>query len=164
MKYDLTCSLAASELAHRIGAQLSGPDLPVNSVAAISEKAAGALTYWQSDTPLPDGLPSGTCVIVKDLALHHGSKQVCLLVCPNPRLGFVRLLHWLEKEKWLIPPLGGGSSCVSNSAFHRRHRFGCIDWCWVPGGPTGIYHFPVLSGGKRDNRVWLRCRSDGLRV
>ena len=102
MRYNLTRSVAVSQLVKRIGARHCGPDITVNSVAAVDNVAAGSLTYWQSDDPLPDGLPSNTCVIVRESVLRHRSKQDCCLVCRNPRLEFIRLLHWFEKEEQFV--------------------------------------------------------------
>lgn len=107
MKYELTGSLAASELANHIDAQHFGPDITVDSVAAADDNVPGSLTFWQSDKPLPDSLQSSTCVIVNEAVLPQASKQDCLLVCRNPRLGFVRLLNWLEKEEQIVPGFRG---------------------------------------------------------
>ncbi len=101
MKYELTRSLTAADVADRIDARLSGPNLSFSAVAAISDRAAGALTFWHSNEPLPVDLPSGACVIINDTTPRQNSEKVCYLICRNPRLAFIRLLHWVENEKWL---------------------------------------------------------------
>jgi UDP-3-O-[3-hydroxymyristoyl] glucosamine N-acyltransferase len=102
MRFELTSSLAAPELATRIGARHVGLDIPVSSIAAIDDAVAGSLTYWQSDNPLPESLPSGTCVIIGESALAQVHRHDCCLVCRNPRLEFIRLLHWLGEEERIV--------------------------------------------------------------
>ena len=133
MKYELTCSIAASQLAKRIGARQCGADIAVDSVAAVDNVVAGSLTYWQSDDPLPDGLPANTCVIVRESVLRHQSKQDCCLVCRNPRLEFVRLLHWLGEEERIVsgpkgkihPSAKVHPTAVIESGFIFRIRYRC---------------------------------------
>jgi UDP-3-O-[3-hydroxymyristoyl] glucosamine N-acyltransferase len=105
MGYHLHPAVMVSALAVKIGAQLSGPDLSIKAVAAISDQVSGALTYWQSDDPLPDTFSAGSCVIARELV--NSPKQLTVLLSDNPRLAFIRLLRWLEQNKWLvIDPLG----------------------------------------------------------
>jgi UDP-3-O-[3-hydroxymyristoyl] glucosamine N-acyltransferase len=114
MTYDLTCSVAASELATRIAARLHGPDVVVTTIAAIGAAQAGSLTYLHGAWPAVESLPSGCCVIARDNMLCGQSKQVCVLESPNPRLDFIRLLHWIENEK-LLAPAGYGEVHASVS-------------------------------------------------
>ena len=99
MRYELKRSFSASELADRVGAQLSGADLIVDSIAAVGDRQPGALTYWQEKAPPPDELPLSACVLVRKEALQHKLGQACFLVCRNPRMEFIRLLRWFEREK-----------------------------------------------------------------
>ena len=122
MKIELTSPMATSVLAKRIGARHFGPDIPVNSVTAVDDVEVGSLTFWQSYDPLPDDLPSNACVIVRESVLPRVSTEYCCLVCRNPRLEFVRLLHWFEKEKQFV---SGPKGNIHSSA--KVHPTAVID-------------------------------------
>lgn len=122
MRHDLTCSVAASELAARIGARLHGPDVVVSTVAAIGAVYAGSLSFWHSDTPTPKPLPSGCCLIARDNLLRDRPEHVSVLENSNPRLGFIRLLHWLKNEDLLVTP-----SCGEIHASASVHPTAIID-------------------------------------
>ena len=103
MKYSLIRSIAASELADVIDAQVHGQDVAIESIAAISAIDEGSLAFWQGEDPVPTDLPSGSCVIARDRTMCDGTGPVCLLESSNPRLGFIRLLQWIQEHALLVP-------------------------------------------------------------
>lgn len=99
MRFGLNRSFSASELASRVGAELVGADSIVDSIAAVDDRESSALTYWQQRTPPPDELPQSACVLIRKEALRRKLGRACFLVCGNPRMEFIRLLRWFDREK-----------------------------------------------------------------
>lgn len=100
MTHKLVTTVPSRKLADALNLIHHGPEITFDHVAPLVEVSSGALCF--STAPLVE-MPPGNLVIAPDVAPEQASHLTSL----NPRLDFVRALHWLIKEGFLVQTASG---------------------------------------------------------
>lgn len=79
-------------LAEALGLELTGPELPITCVSALSSRSDGALCFDKSGSG-PSVAESATVIAASAATAGRAS----VIISGNPRLDFARALVWLEK-------------------------------------------------------------------